>query len=145
MEEKPPEAPAVSEREMLGIESYLEANVLQRNATWNAIPKSDHRQLALNWILHEDKMQLETLNERLSQRYILALLAFSLDSLAWNSCGNHTASSGQGGEYSVDSCKVDDGAGRKIHSFVWLSNSNECDWYGVTCVDGAVKGLDVSK
>ena len=51
--------PQVSERETLGIESYIQANVVQRNATWNAMAPNDPRKLALDWILHADKMELD--------------------------------------------------------------------------------------
>lgn len=70
--------PQVSEREALGIQSYIQANVLQRNANWDGIAKDDPRHMALEWLLHGDKMQLESLDERLSQRTFLPWWHFPL-------------------------------------------------------------------
>lgn len=134
--------PQVSERETLGIESYIQANVVQRNATWNAMAPNDPRKLALDWILHADKMELESLDEKLSQRYILALIAFSMDSLAWKFCGNHTSGSSTK-ESDDDTCTVIDEAGHEENSSFWLSNAFECSWHGVSCVDDEVIGLDL--
>ncbi|KAL7544007.1 hypothetical protein ACHAXR_013414 [Thalassiosira sp. AJA248-18] len=130
----------ISEREA-AIKPYIQAHVLQRNATWDTMAKKDPRHLALNWILHQDKMKLERLDERLSQRFILALLAFSFDSLAWDFCGNHTLPGKK--DYVVESCQVPDEAGRFEEHSVWLSNNTECDWWGVTCVNDSVTGLDM--
>ena len=137
--------PPISERESSGIKSYIQLNVLQRNATWDHMAKDDPRQLALDWILHKDKMQLERLDERLSQRYICALLAFSFDSPAWTFCGNRTIPGNAEEEYDVSSCLVTDQSGQENYHSVWLSNTDECDWYGVTCVDDTVIGLELSE
>lgn len=134
--------PQVSERETLGIESIL-ANVVQRNATWDAMAPHDPRKLALDWILHADKMELENLDEKLSQRYILALIAFSMDSEAWKFCGNHTSGSSRTKESDDDTCTVINEAGHEENSSFWLSNAFECNWHGVTCVDDKVVGLDL--
>ncbi|KAL7543754.1 hypothetical protein ACHAXR_013446 [Thalassiosira sp. AJA248-18] len=132
----------ISEREA-AIKPYILSHVLQRNATWDSMAKDkDPRHLALNWILHQDKMQLERLDEKLSQRYILALLAFSFDSLAWKFCGNHISPGKK--DYVVESCQVPDEAGRFEEHSVWLSNKDECDWWGVTCGNDRVTGLDMN-
>lgn len=115
--------------------------MVQRNATWDAMAPNDPRKLALDWIMHADEMELESLDKRLSQRYILALFAFSMDSKAWKFCGNHTGSSTK--ESDVDSCTVRDETGHERNSSFWLSNAFECNWYGVTCVDDEVVGLDL--
>lgn len=136
--------PQVSGRATIGIDAYVETKVLQRNATWARMAPSDPRRLALEWIVHKDKLQLDSLDARLSQRYVLALLAFSFDSLAWEYCGNHTSPI-NGKEYEVESCLVENDDGEEEEHSVWLSSVDECDWYGVTCSNGVVKGLDVSE
>ena len=144
-QEGPTPPSAYEQREALGIASYLETNVLQRNETWSGLGETDPRQIALNWIVHKDKMQLETLDQRLAQRFILALLAFSFDSLAWKFCGNHRSLSSPEEEYAVDSCVAVDEAGMEKESSVWLSNTFECDWHGVMCADDSVVGLNLSE
>ena len=129
-----------------GIKPYIQANVLQRNTTWHQMAKDDPRQLAVDWILHTDKMQLVTLGERLSQRYILALLAFSFDSSTWAHCGNPIARDRQAdGEHDTDSCLIADDSGYETEHSAWLSKEHECDWYRVMCVDDRVSGLDMSE
>ena len=135
----------VSERELSEIELYIQSNVLQRNASWDDMANDDPRYLALNWILHQDKLQLESLDERLSQRYICALLAFSFDSLAWNFCGNHTLPGNAGEEHAASSCLATDHIGQEKNYSVWLSDTYGCDWYGVTCENETVIGLELSK
>ena len=82
VEEAEPAISPVVERENSGIKAYIEAHMLQLNATSDAIGENDPRYLALQWILHIDKLQLQSLDWSLSQRYILVLIAFSLDSAA---------------------------------------------------------------
>jgi len=142
--EADPTQPLIISKCEAAIKPYFLAHVLQQNATWNSMAKDkDPRHLALNWILHNDKMQLERLDERLSQRYILALLAFSFDSLAWIFCGNHISLGKK--DHVVESCQVPDGARQFEEHSVWLSNKDECDWWGVTCVNDKVTGLDMSE
>lgn len=133
--EEPTPTPIVDEREESGIQQYIEANVLERNATWDTMKESDPRRLALNWILYTDNMQLTTLDDSLSQRYILALLAFSFDSPAWTVCGNNTAPDKTERNGDVDTCLVADMTGLEKEHTVWLSSKPECEWYGVTCDD----------
>lgn len=116
----------------------IEVEVLQRNALFHDMDSNNPRQLALEWILNQDKMQPDDVN--LYQRYILAVVAFSLDSISWINCGNHTSSDNSGKEYAVDSCSVSG-----VEHSVWLSGNDECTWYGVTCGEGIVLGLELSE
>lgn len=131
-------------KQLSDIELYIQSNVLQRNASWDDMANDDPRHLALNWILHQDKLQLRSLDERLSQRYICALLAFSFDSLAWNFCGNHTLPGNAGEEHAASSCLATDQTGQEKNYSVWLSDTYECDWYGVTCENETVIGLELN-
>jgi hypothetical protein len=60
------------------ITQTIESNALQRNAKFNTMSADDPRILALDWILHDDEMQLEANDPSLIQRYRLALLAFPI-------------------------------------------------------------------
>jgi hypothetical protein len=62
------------------IEQNIEASALRRGVKFNELPSSDSRSSALNWLLHEDQMQLHQLDSNLIQRYTLALLAFEFGS-----------------------------------------------------------------
>lgn len=95
------------------IENSIESHVLQRNATFHFMSRTDPRFLALDWILNNDEMELKVSDSNLYQRYILALLAFRFSSLEWTN---------------------------------WLTGTDECEWYGVTCDDdGTVIGLEVGE
>lgn len=84
-----PTMPPSSNREASGIREQVEAGILQRGVNFTDMDKSDPRYLALEWILHADELQLDSDDKNLYQRYVLALMAFSLDSLAWFACGEH--------------------------------------------------------
>eukprot|EP00804_Cyclotella_cryptica_P024406 CCRYP_015855-RB/>CCRYP_015855-RB protein AED:0.16 eAED:0.16 QI:72/1/1/1/0.75/0.4/5/19/517 len=122
-------------RQSLGIEEMIEKNVLERNATFRLMNDRDPRHSALKWLLYDDKLQLSSDDPNLSQRYILALLAFSFDSLSWN-CGM---------TYGLQLCYDDNETGINDYS-LWLSGTNECLWYGVSCDDnGVVRSLDLAE
>jgi hypothetical protein len=73
----------------------LEANVLLRGAKFSELPDTDSRKLALEWLLHDDPMQLDASDSALYQRFILALLAFeSLGPDDWLSDGDECEWSG---------------------------------------------------
>ena len=130
-----------------GIDKQIEAGVLQRDITFKNISKSDPRYLALDWILHYDELQLESDDKNLYQRYILALLAFTLDSLAWFACGEHRTFGNVTEKYKNDGCEVTNQAtGQMEEHKVWLSSTEECEWYGVICSsDEVVRGVELSK
>jgi hypothetical protein len=123
-------------REALGINDIIEQKVICGNAKFSDMDKDDPRLLAMDWILHEDEMQLELSAPNLSQRYVLALLAFQFDYMAWTSCG---------GNYSSPkvTCSVENNRYAVEEYSRWLSNTNECKWYGVACLDGKVRELNL--
>ena len=105
----------VSERETY-LKSYIRKNVLQRDASWDEMAPDDPRRQAFDWVVYDDEQaELERPDERLSQRYLLALLAFALDSLE-----KHT-------------------------KYWLSSEISECNWYGVSCVDDQVVALNMSE
>jgi len=131
-----PTTSPTSSRALSGVIEDIEANVLRRNATFQNMTADDPRILALEWILYDDERQLDVFDSNLHQRYILALLAFSLDSSAWKRCG---------GVDELESCTTSLSNEVKTVGYApWLSEFNECDWYGVTCVVGVVWGLDLA-
>jgi len=144
----------ISDREMSGIIEQIEAGVLQRTegglVNFTHIKKTnllDPRYLALDWILHHDELQLESDDKNLYQRYVLALLAFSLDSLAWYACGEHRTFGNVTTNYKNEDCEVQNkGTGQIEEHKVWLSSTMECSWYGVICSsDDVVRGVELSK
>ena len=144
----------ISDREMSGIIEQIEAGVLQRTegglVNFTHIKKTnlmDPRYLALDWILHHDELQLESDDKNLYQRYVLALLAFSLDSLAWYACGEHRTFGNVTTNYKNEDCEVQNkGTGQIEEHKVWLSSTAECSWYGVICSsDDVVRGVELSK
>jgi hypothetical protein len=89
-----------SPQQLQSIRSLIEKNVLERNASFDG-----NRLHALDWILNEDKMQLDAADSNLYQRYVLALLSY---------------------EFSISNASTAAGAG-------WLSEEHECEWRGVAC------------
>ncbi|KAL7537964.1 hypothetical protein ACHAXR_008184 [Thalassiosira sp. AJA248-18] len=140
MPTKTPHSP-LSDRS--GIQEQIESTVLQRNVVFDGMDERDPRYLALDWVLHKDQRQITTDDTNLSQRYILALIAFSLDSLAWYACGEHRNLFEE--EYAVEICSVQNGGTGLIENHsVWLSSADECQWYGVICSsDGIVRGVEL--
>jgi hypothetical protein len=163
----PTESPT-SNREGSGIKEQIESGILLRNITFNDTTMDDPRYRALQWILHDDQLQLDSNDPTLYQRYVLALVAYSFDSLAWAVCGNHRAvmveeDDVDGGitntttnatttvpimvDYVIEDCDITSQTTGLVETKkVWLSSTGECDWYGVICSeDGVVRGLELSK
>ena len=106
------------------------------------IPGTSH-DVALQWILNEDPLQLDIDSTRILQRYIMVLFYYSTSNNAlspWRSCGPADIAKGED-----DSCVLleftrlfDDtidyveqpGKNR------WLSGRHECDWEGILCLTG---------
>mmetsp|Transcript_1716 Transcript_1716/g.3275 ORF Transcript_1716/g.3275 Transcript_1716/m.3275 type:complete len:665 (-) Transcript_1716:310-2304(-) len=146
--DRPTRAPTPSpttNREASGIKEQIEAGVLQRKVTFDELNATDPRVLALDWILHKDQMQLLSDDVNLYQRYVLALLAYALDSLAWFACGDHRIIGNVTEFYAVEDCEVTNQMTGQMEQFrVWLSSTDECEWYGVLCSgDGVVRGLEL--
>lgn len=142
-----PTSNPVTNREMSGIIQQVEAGILQRGANFTDMDLDDPRYLALDWILHHDQLQLDSDDVNLYQRYVLALLAFSLDSLAWYYCGEHRSFGNTTEMFVVEDCEVPNPGTGQIEEFkVWLSSTEECEWYGVICSqDEVVRGVELSK
>ncbi|KAL7483290.1 hypothetical protein ACHAW6_008941 [Cyclotella cf. meneghiniana] len=112
------------------IKEMIEDQVLERNATFLSMNDEDPRYLALNWILHDGQFQLSTDKTNFFQRYILAVIAFSFDLASWD-CGM---------VLDLQSCNETD-----IEEYaLWLSQTDECLWYGVMCVDGLVTSISLA-
>ncbi len=138
----------LTNREQAGIIEQIEAGVLQRGAVFANMTIDDPRRMALEWILHYDQMQLNSDDVNLYQRYVLALLAFSLDSLAWYYCGNHRmVNANETVDFVQEDCDVLASTGLLKSHKVWLSSADECEWYGAKCSgnDGVLRGLELSK
>mmetsp|Transcript_47591 Transcript_47591/g.101133 ORF Transcript_47591/g.101133 Transcript_47591/m.101133 type:complete len:690 (-) Transcript_47591:233-2302(-) len=140
----PTSAPTTN-REASGIREQVEAGILQRGANFSTIPETDPRYLALDWILHYDQLQLDSDDKNLYQRYVLALLAFALDSLAWLGCGEHRKFGNVTENFVTEDCQVKNIATEQFESHkVWLSSTEECEWYGVICSsDEVVRGVEL--
>lgn len=128
-------------RDLSGVREVIEANVIKRNASFETLKYDDPRVLAMDWLLYDDPRQLDAFDDNLAQRYSLAVVAFSFDSMAWMHCvsdddvnPNSSLCSGKGFRESVNEEK-----------YMWLSGVDECDWYGVTCLEGVVLGLELGK
>ncbi|KAL7478569.1 hypothetical protein ACHAW6_004325 [Cyclotella cf. meneghiniana] len=137
-----------TDREASGIKEQIETGVLQRGVTFQDLDKNDPRWLALDWILFNDQMQLQSNDKNLYQRYVMALLAYSFDSLAWSYCGEHREFDAKFGnvtdEYVVENCTVLDMTGDEEQHGVWLSSTPECGWYGAICSsDDVLRGLQL--
>lgn len=144
-----PTVAPTTDREASGIKEQIEAGVLQRGVTFQDLDKeTDPRWMALDWILFKDMMQLQSNDKNLYQRYVMALLAFSLDSLAWKYCGEHREFDPKFGnvtaEFVVENCTVLDITGEEEGHGVWLSSTPECGWYGAICSsDDVLRGLQL--
>jgi len=100
------------------IKQKIESEVLQRGATFYEIDFDDPRYLALEWILNQDEMRVPSDAPNLVQRYVLALIAFSLDSEAWDDDELFPS---------------------------WFSGEDECTWYNVSCFEGRVLALQMNE
>ena len=143
-----PTSAPTTDREASGIKEQIEAGVLQRDVTFANLTKVDPRWKALDWILFQDQMQLQSNDKNLYQRYVMALIAFALDSLAWNYCGEHREFDPKfgnvTGEFVVENCTVLDVMGEEESHGVWLSSTSECGWYGAICSkDDVLRGLQL--
>ena len=73
-----PEPVAVQDE---SIKKALESGVLRRNVKFDELPLSDSRNLALDWLLHDDEMLLDATDSNLRQRFILAMFSFEFGEL----------------------------------------------------------------
>jgi hypothetical protein len=99
----------------ISIKYDIERNVLRRNTTFSELDKYDSRNKALNWILLEDPMQVNASFSNLHQRYIMAMLRYEFDPIS------------------------------ELDLPDWLSEKHECEWYGVSCLDGKVTEVELGE
>jgi hypothetical protein len=59
------------------IKEDIESSVLSGGVKFSELAETESRILALDWLLHDDEMQLDVPDSNLYQRFILALLAFN--------------------------------------------------------------------
>ena len=145
-----PMAAPTTNRKASGIRDQIEPGVLLRGVKFDDLDKKDPRWMALQWILFKDQMQLQSNDKNLYQRYVMALIAYTMDSLAWKYCGEHREFDPKFGnvteEYVVENCTVVDVTGEEEGSGVWLSSTGECGWYGAVCSsDDVLRGLQLSE
>lgn len=69
---------------------------------------------AARWLIDYDLEKLDANSDRLSQRYVIALLYYILNGASW------------------------------VNSTGFLSASHECLWHGITCLSGQVYQIDLS-
>mmetsp|Transcript_2234 Transcript_2234/g.2898 ORF Transcript_2234/g.2898 Transcript_2234/m.2898 type:complete len:967 (-) Transcript_2234:1103-4003(-) len=103
---------------------------------------------ALDWLFTVDtffgsdngRQLLENIDEnRLLQRYVLAVFAFATESKFWSFCGFPTDNTGL---CLVDLFDPSQGSIIEEVSSHWLSQNDECSWFGVTCFeDGSSKNV----
>jgi len=61
-------------------------------------------------------------SDRVTQRYVSALLYFSLGGAEWKNCGEES-----------ETCFVDKGDKRFFQNIRWLDEAHECTWFGMYC------------
>jgi hypothetical protein len=101
---------------------------------------------ALQWITHEDPLQILPESTNFIQRYVLAYMyyATSVDR-PWSSCTKATSNE-------TDDCiflKTISADGQDVAEIPWkrwLGNTSECDWAGISCNDNKqVLTIDLGK
>jgi hypothetical protein len=122
---------------VLDINALIEETILKGDAKFDTMKINDPRLLALDWILNRDEMQHEPSDPNLGQRYILALLAFQFHSLTWTWCGGNYSDA-----EATCSREMDETDYTEQYN-TWLSYTDECKWYGVSCLDGMVKEISL--
>ena len=129
----------VSKNRTQSRESFIANTLLKGGVNFEMLDKDDPQWLAYDWILHNDTKKAHLNNPSLlNQRYALALLAFQLDFAAWTYCGAHSNAT------VICSVETDDYIMKSYSR--WLTNTDECEWYGVSCLDnGLVRELILRK
>ena len=128
-------------RESLGIQEQLEKFV---GSTKLYDVGSPHYK-ALDWLLHEDAMQLSPEAENLLQRYIVALFYFQASAEGPSrSCnprtGDQTADCMYKSIVTIIPLMYE-----PVPAIRWLSDKHECEWVGVVCETGRIHMLQIRK
>jgi hypothetical protein len=129
--------PQLPYRETLGIRGKI-ARIVGTDRLDNA---TDPFNRALQWITHDDPLQLMPTEATFVQRYLLASMYFStLKNGSWGYCNPPALGSNE----TIDCVyeKIVKGSGieeevvkTQITWKRWLSNTTECNWTGITCND----------
>jgi hypothetical protein len=103
-------------------------------------PDTSH-DLALQWIMDEDPLQLDINSTRILQRYMMVFFYYSTSNngnAQWRSCGPAV-------EGEDDSCVLLEFTRQDDNSIAyvekpgkarWLSGTHECEWEGILCLGG---------
>lgn len=84
------------------------------------------------WLLEQDTFQICPDNDKLVQRWALAVIYFSTGGDSWLQCSANPAA--------VDSCGTESPFSSNQERF--LSSANECTWAGISCIDGCVTEIE---
>lgn len=89
---------------------------------------------ATDWLLNDDGLRLCPNEEKILQRWVLAVIYFSTNGDAWFRCSGNQAAQ--------DLCGFEEPfPGRQR----FLSAVNECEWAGISCIDGCVTEIEFGK
>ncbi|CAB9510188.1 leucine Rich Repeat [Seminavis robusta] len=98
---------------------------------------SVHRNRALQWILHDDPLQLLPDADNLIQRFVLVLFYFqTFSKQPWLTCGAPTP-----GQPDLCYYLSPYGNSNERRGTRWLTGTTECFWIGTQCVDGKATRL----
>jgi len=92
--------------------------------------KNTLQNTAVEWILHNDKYQMDENDVCLIQRCILTLFYFSTNGLHWAFCSCNSTT--------IPNCAFTDSLDAQNTTYPskqFLSNTTECHWFGVICND----------
>jgi len=129
-----PSAAPTSERDSMGIRPFLQNLYISPQGDDDSNNMSP-QEMATDWIINQDAMQLTEESPNIVQRWALAVLAFATQHENWNVCGERP-SQASGLSYKCHTQTLNQVSGEyednANYSF-WMSPDNECAWYGVTC------------
>lgn len=131
----------VHEREKLGIRDLVTRLVGEEQLTRYNSPYKK----ATDWMIYDDAWQLTPDDERFVQRFIMAYFYFATsEDGPWKSCNPPNATLAH-----TDQCSFEELVNIRplLHtpeqSTRWLSNTDECEWAGVSC-DRAMQVRSIS-
>jgi hypothetical protein len=87
--------------------------------------------LATTWIIEQDAFQVCPDYVKLVQRWTLAVMYYSTNGNEWFQCSANTSA--------TDLCGIQSPFEGKKR---FLSNGSECEWAGISCVDGCVTEVE---
>ena len=128
-----PSAPPTTSRDSIGIWerlSELSGPTILLAKAGNIELQQTPQYKAANWIINEDERQIDTDDDLLEQRYILALLYFATNGHSWKDCAFD--------ETSHECTYLDYGFQSNFTESRYLSASHECDWFQTYCSDDKV-------